>query len=335
MTKGFDIAATVVIDCLDALQPGQRPLVIDETTGALVRALGAGGAAAVAWWRGSTQLQPGTTWPAAGPFSSAFIRLPKVKEALDFALHAAASVVPTGAPIVIFGANDEGVRSVASHLESVAYGIETVATKRHCRVLAGVRRATIDGLKPRLEDWRVVREIEILGARRPWVSYPGVFARGRLDEGTALLIAHLPKVGPKTRLLDFAGGTGIIMAAALQSQAAVAAADLLEIDALALAAAAENVPGANLIAGDGLTAVDGALYDLILSNPPFHEGVTQDKSLLHRLIADSPRYLRRGSELRIVVQRHIAAAPLIEAAFKNVTIIAGNGRYQVLSARKT
>ena len=334
MTKSIDTAATVVIDCLDALRPGPRPLVVDEVTAALARAIRAGGAEAVDWQRVYTPGRPGATWPEAGRYSSAFLRLPKVKEALDFALHAAASVVQVGAPMVVFGANDEGARSASSHLEIVADEIETVVTKRHCRVLTGIRRAKVQGLKSRLADWRVVREIDIVGVRRPWVSYPGVFARGGVDEGTALLIAHLPKMGAKTRVLDFAGGTGVVAAAVLQSQTLVAVADLVEIDALALAAAGENVPTARLIAGDGLTAVDGALYDVILSNPPFHDGVADDHFVLQRLIAEAPRYLRRGGELRIVAQRQIAAAPLIEAAFKNVTTIAGNGRFQLLSARK-
>ncbi len=332
MTTSFDIAATVVIDGLDALHPGPHPLVIDETTGALAAALGAGGAAVAEWRRGYAHRQPGTTWPPAGPFTSAFLRLPKVKEALDFALHAAATVLPPGAPIIVFGANDEGARSMATHLEHVADGIGTVAAKRHCRVLAGTRRATIEGLKRRLDDWRVLREIAIPGETRPWVSYPGVFARGGLDAGTALLLAHPPKLGPKMRVLDFAGGTGIIAAAVLRGHAA--SADIVEIDALSLAAASENVPAATLIAGDGLAAVGAAVYDLILSNPPFHDGLAEDHTVLRQLISEAPRYLKRGGELRIVVQRHIAAAPLIEAAFKNVTMIARNGRFQVLTGRK-
>ena len=333
MTHGIDIAATVAIECLDALRPGPSPLVVDETTGVLARAIGGGGATVAEWRRCHAREQPGATWPTAGPYSSAFLRLPKVKEALDFALHAAASVLPPGAPIIVFGANDEGIRSAASHLESVADGVESIATKRHCRVLTGTRCANIAALKGHLDDWRAVREIELLGAARPWVSYPGVFARGGLDEGTALLIGQLPKLGPKARVLDFAGGTGVIAAAALQTYAA-AAVDLVEIDALALMAAEENVPRARLLAGDGLAAVDGAFYELILANPPVHDGVAEDHTVLRRLIAEAPRHLRRAGELRIVVQRHIAAAPLIEAAFKNVATVAATGRFQVLSGRK-
>ena len=54
------------------------------------------------------------------------MRLPKAKDALDFALHAVASVVPAGAEIMVFGANDEGIRSAASHLEVVAEDVATV-----------------------------------------------------------------------------------------------------------------------------------------------------------------------------------------------------------------
>ena len=333
MARSLDVAATIVIGCLDDLAPGSRPLVIDEPTGALSAALAARGHAAHTWMRRATLHEPGAAWPAPGPFTSAFLRLPKAKDALEFALHAAASVLTPGAPVVLFGANDEGVRSVAGHLETVAERVTTIATRRHSRVLAGPRRAEIAGLEGGLHAWRTEREITLLGTRRPWVSYPGVFARGGLDEGTGLLLQNLPKLGSRARVLDFAAGTGVIAAAVLQA-APRAAVDLVEIDALALAAAAENVPAARGLPGVSLQATGDARYDAILSNPPVHEGVTEDLAVLRALVAEAPRYLVWGAELRIVVQRRIAAAPLLEQAFGNVEQIAVNGGFQVLRAKR-
>ncbi|NJO35532.1 MAG: 16S rRNA methyltransferase, partial [Rhodospirillales bacterium] len=34
--------------------------------------------------------------------------------------------------------------------------------------------------------------MEIAGTTRDWITYPGIFAAGRLDEGTALLLDALP-----------------------------------------------------------------------------------------------------------------------------------------------
>ena len=333
VTRSADMAASVAIGCLDDVAAGARPLVIDEATGALAAALVERGFAADLWLRRATAQTAGAVWPSGGPFTSAFLRLPKAKDALDFSLHAAASVVAPGGTLVLFGANDEGVRSVAGHLAAVADPVSTVAARRHCRVLAGARKAEIAGLRPNLGQWRNVREIALPGGMRPWVSYPGVFARGGLDPGTALLLAHLPKLRASARVLDFAAGTGVIAAALLQLAPGVAV-DLVEIDALALAAAAENVPAARAFSGVGLAAVGDARYDLILSNPPVHEGVADDSAVLQALIADAPRYLVPGGALQIVVQRRIQAATLFEQTFGNVEQIAVNGGFQVLAGRR-
>ena len=334
MAQGIDIAASVVIGCLDDLVPGPRPLVIDEETGALAGVFEARGHAVAEWRRRASPAGPGQCWPAAGPFTSAFLRLPKAKDALDFALHAATSAVAPGAPIVLFGANDEGARSAAAHLAAVVDDVTTIATKRHCRVMAGRAETEIVGHKSSLAAWRATREIRLPGKRRQWVTYPGVFARGGLDEGTALLLANLPQLTPRAKVLDFAAGTGVIAAAVLQSVPGIAV-DLLEIDALALAAARENVPAARPIAGFSLQAAGETRYDAILSNPPVHDGIEDDLGVLAALIAAAPKHLAWGGELRIVVQRRVVAAPLLEQAFGNVTRIAVTGAFQVLQALRT
>ncbi len=333
----LDIATTVMADCLGEIAAGTRPLVIDEETGALVVALGRRGAAAEVWMRRAHTKTAGRIWPDAGPYTSAFLRLPKAKDALDFALHAAAAVVPEGAPIVLFGTNEEGARSVTGRLAAVVDAVATVATKRHCRVMQGPHRASITGHRASLAAWRIERDIVLLGRRRPWISYPGVFARGGLDEGTALLLAHLPKLEPKpgtpARVLDFAAGTGVIAAAVLQAAPGTAI-DLVEIDALALAAAKENVPQARAFAGVSMQAAGETKYHAILSNPPVHAGIEDDLTVLCALIAQAPRHLVRGGELRIVVQRRILAAPLMEKTFGAVVKVAVTGGFQVLSAKR-
>jgi 16S rRNA (guanine1207-N2)-methyltransferase len=272
-------------------------------------------------------------WPESGPFTSAYVRLPKAKDALDFALHAVASVMAANAPIAVFGANDEGIRSAASHLQAVADGVATVATRRHCRVLVGRRHAVIPGHKASLSDWRREREIPIRGEARRWASYPGLFAGGGLDEGTALLLDHLPDLPATARVLDFGCGTGIIAASVLMKvpQARI---DAVDADALALEAARANVPDARLLLDDGLGAVGAKRYDAILSNPPIHDGVAEDHGALERLIAEAPRHLIPGGVLQIVVQRRIKAGERMQAAFGNIALVAENGRYRVLRSRR-
>ncbi len=329
IARAADPATEVMLGLLDRATPGARPLVVEQASGALVAALAPQGCAAQVWLRNVGVGGEVRAWPPAGPFSAAFVRLPKAKDALEFALHAAASVTAGGAPIFLFGANDEGIRSAASRLEAVTDGVQTLDTRRHCRVLMGVRRERIAGLKARLSDWRAIGEIEIGGVRRAWMSYPGLFAGGRLDDGTAMLLAHLPEMAAGARVLDFGCGTGVIGAAVLarQPQAVV---DLVDADALAIEAVRENVPAGRAMIGDCLEVVGQERYDAILSNPPLHVGVAEDHAAMKHLIREAPSCLKAGGILQLVVQRRVKAVEPMRAAFGNADVLAEDGRYRVL-----
>ncbi len=329
----MDRAAEVVIGCLDEIDAGACPLVIDEETGALVARLAANGASPVVWQRRANQPGLGAPWPAGSGVTSAFVRLPKAKDALDLALHAAASLLQPAAPVIVFGANDEGIRSAAPHLAVVAENLATLDTRRHCRVLAGRRLRLIPGHKATLAAWRQPAVLEIAGKPHGWVSYPGVFAHGGVDAGTALLIAHLPPVPRGAGVLDFAAGAGVI-SAAIRDRTPSARIDMLEIDTIALEAARENVPDARPVPGSGLSDAPEPRYDLIVSNPPIHEGVSEDHTVLRALIAESPARLAGGGRLVLVVQRRIQAQAWMTETFGTCEVLAEDGRFRVLSAQR-
>jgi 16S rRNA (guanine1207-N2)-methyltransferase len=324
-----DAPTSVVIHALDAVEAGARPLVVDESSGQLVAHLHARGGEPQVWRRFAGRGDKAAPWPQVESATSAFVRLGKDRRALAMALHAAASVVPPGGAIVLFGANAEGVKSAGKALEEVAEDVLTVDTRRHSRVFAGRRRAEITGLRTTLESWREMHEITLNGRARPWVSYPGVFAGGALDPGTALLLAHLPPFAPDAAVLDMACGNGII-GAAVREQFAEAAVDLVDNDAVAIVAARENVPGGSIICGDGLAAAPRARYDVILSNPPIHDGVAENFAFLQGLIAEAPARLKPGGVLQVVIQSRIRALPWFEAAYKEAAIVAQDRRYQII-----
>lgn len=328
-----DAATEIVIDALGEIASGPRPLVAGEDSGRLVKALSGGERHPDEWIWHSIGRGVARPWPPQGERTSAFVRLPKVKHMLDFALHAVTTTLMPGAPVIVFGANDEGVRSAASHVSAVADDVAVLVARSHCRVLQGRRKLAIDGHLGSLSAWRRADVLDIAGIRRPWVSYPGNFAKGGLDEGTALLILSLPRSDRALRILDFASGAGVVAAAAHEFMPD-ACVDMLEIDALALEAARENVPSGNPIAGSSLSATGDALYDLILSNPPIHDGVAESHAVLEALVSDAPRHLVQEGELRIVVQRRIDAAELMQRVFGACEELHHSSRFRVLAARR-
>jgi len=283
------------------------------------------------WNRRVARAHQASAWPAATTCDIALLRLPKAKDEQEMAAHACLSVLVEGGRLIVYGGNDEGIRSAARMLEELCGSVDTLATRGHGRVLAVRRPNDTSALRAALSKWRRVTRAMIGGTSRHWVSYPGVFADGRIDEGTALLLANLPPLPSGGRVLDYGCGSGIIGAAA-QAQQPDLTLDLIDTDAVALEAARENVPGARIFAGTRLGDAGEATYAAILSNPPLHEGIAEDHAHLARLVADAPSRLTHGGTLQMVVQRRVPLERMLAQHFAGAASIAETGRYRVWRA---
>ena len=88
-------------------------------------------------------------------------------------------------------------------------------------------------------------------ARERWMTLPGLFAAGGVDVMTTALLGALPPPPKKARVLDFCCGSGVISAALLAAEPSIRLYGL-DADALAIRAAARNLPQAR-----GLYLSDG------------------------------------------------------------------------------
>lgn len=284
------------------------------------------------WHRRALGGTPAAPWPPEGPFGAVLLRIPRAKQELEMALHAGLARLDPGGRVVLYGANDEGARSAARLLQSLAGEAHTVATGGRCRVVAASRPDDVHGFRGRMEAWRLEGESPLPGLPEPWISYPGVFAHGRLDEGTALLVEHLPDLASGARVLDFGSGSGVVGAALLAREPGLEL-ELLDADALALEAAKENVPGARTRLSDGLEAVRGRRYRAVVSNPPYHRGKDQSTRLLRELAREVPGLLDPDGVLVVVTQRRLATEDLLRRAFRRTSRLADRGPYRVWEAR--
>ena len=150
-----------------------------------------------------------------------------------------------------------------------------------------------------------------------WTSWPGLFAHGRLDTGTAFLLEQLPDPGG-ARALDFGCGVGVI-GEVLRRRGAQTV-DLSDRDALAVHAARRNVVGARVHCADGLpdAAASEARWDLVVSNPPIHAGPDPDWSVLEALARSLPGRLQPGGQGILVTQVTVPIARLFGETFRSV-----------------
>ena len=324
-------ADALIARALDDIALDGRILLVNQS-GTVPRLLRDRGIEATTWNRRLVGTFPAAPWPPEGPFHGAIARLTKARDEQEMAAHAVLSVLAPGARLILYGGNDEGIRSASAVLEALGGPVDVVAARGHGRVLA-LSRPDVP-LKGSLREWRIEVPMEIAGKLRTWVTYPGIFAAGRLDEGTALLLGTLPPLPAGARALDYGCGSGVI-GAALLAQSPGIMLDMLDSDSVALEAARENVPGARTILDTALSGARGGLYDAILSNPPLHQGVAEDRAPLEKLLADAPARLAPNGVLQIVVQRRVPLDRLFEQHLKGAAVVAENSRYRVWQARKT
>lgn len=321
--------AAVAAEALGERRPQGRILVAFDGDGGMEAALRDGGVEVVSWHRLARDGRVATPWPADGPFDGAVMRLPRGWAGFQMALHAVASRLAPGAPLWIAGSNDEGITSASKHFDGLVDGAETLTIKRRARVLE--TRRTDAPARGDLEEWRetvspILPEwIEPLDL----VSYPGLFAHGHLDAGSEALLSVLPEVAAGVRVLDFGCGAGVL-ARAVRERTPEARLTLLDIDAVALHAARQNVPEAEYILSDGLNGLgECERFGLILSNPPLHRGQDEDFGMLEDLVAGTKKYLKLRGALVVVTQRTAGVGKLFKSAFGHADLLLENTRFQV------
>ena len=327
-----DACSGVMAELLPGLGLRGRVLVVDDDGGMVIQAVRETGAETVPWFRRALDGHVAAPWAPEGPFDAAAIRLPTTREAVEMLLHAAAGHITPGGRIFLYGTNDEGIKSAIRPMEHLFGAVETLEAKRHSRIVVSTRPESIPGLRRSLADWEKIFSIELPEGTFAFRTYPGMFAHGRLDDATKLLIGAMPKPKESTKILDFGCGAGAL-GAVLKRRTPTAEIDLLDVNALAIEAARHNVPDARMVLGDGWPAVGKTRYELAVSNPPIHSGVGEDFRVVTELIAQAPAHLHEGGELWLVAQRTIPLREMLESAFRKVAIAAETSQFIVWRAR--
>jgi 16S rRNA (guanine1207-N2)-methyltransferase len=283
-------------------------------------------------WRLSTAEQAG--W---APHPLVLVLPPRQRhEARALLAHAVDCCAP-GGTIVACMANDEGARSGESDLKSLA-GLSGNLSKNHCRVYwSTVKAATCD--TDLLATWRALdAPRQILDGR--FISRPGVFAWDRIDPASALLAGHLPAT-LAGNAADLGCGFGYLATQLLQRCPGIHTLDLYDAEARALDLAQQNLARfADRVAlkfhWEDVTRGLPALYDVIVTNPPFHAQGAGDRPDIGRaFIAAAAAALRPGGQLWMVANRHLPYESALDARFGTVRTVTQAGGFKVIEAVKS
>src|SRR5262249_21851988 len=148
-----------------------------------------------------------------------------------------------------------------------------------------------------------------LGGRRLTVwTKPGIFAWDRVDPGSRLLAESL-RLARGERVLDLGCGNGVLgaAAAAVVGPAGVCLIDV-DVDSLdaARATLAENsMAEAEVLASDSTLEVRERRFDVVVTNPPFHQGRATAYDVARQFVRDAADALTRSGRFYLVANRFL------------------------------
>ncbi len=173
-----------------------------------------------------------------------------------------------------------------------------------------------------------------------YINHANVFSREKLDIGSRFLLQHIPRSDQYMNITDLACGNGVIGIAAARANPQ-AHLNFVDESYMAVESARLNVQnllgeatGYNFLVTDCLHGIEDDSQDLILNNPPFHQQHAVGDFIAWQMFKESLDKLKKGGELVIVGNRHLAYHIKLKRLFGNCTLLNSNKKFVILKAVK-
>jgi 16S rRNA (guanine1207-N2)-methyltransferase len=286
-------------------------------------------------------------FPNSADWDIVLLTIPKERRYARTLLVSAWEALKPGGQLLLAGPSKGGAKAVIKDAERFFGNATTLSYRSHQRVAVSIRGDSLinplpkefqqPGIAPGTNHFI---QIDRHNFSIKLETHPGIFSWQELDEGTSLLLDHLT-IEPGWRVWDVGCGYGAIgIYAALAGAAFVSMSD---INLIAIDYAQKNVFTNHLdhqievFSADNLSNPqnihDQRLhYDLIISNPAFHQGHPVDKSMADQLIAQAPQYLTSNGRLLIVANRFLNYQKFMRAHFTHIVNVAETSKFQVIEA---
>jgi 16S rRNA (guanine1207-N2)-methyltransferase len=259
------------------------------------------------------------------------LRLPKSLDALEETAQAVARWAPDDV-VVYAGAPVKHMTRTMNEVLLRSFG-EVHATLGRHKARALVARRPLEAARTVEPAFPRTARLDELALTV--VAHGGVFAGTRLDIGTRTLLGVLDQAVPEARdAVDLGCGTGLLATVLARSRPGlrvVASDQSAAAVASALATAGANGVGDRVtgLRDDALSTLPDASADLVVCNPPFHEGTTLETDAAHRMFAAAARVLRPGGELWTVYNSHLRHKSALGRVVGPTTMVLQNPKFTV------
>lgn len=267
-------------------------------------------------------------------------RISKEKRVVEHVLQSAWKLLPVGGELVIAGYKNEGIKTFAKRI-SDAFGCAGELRRGESQLHLYRFAKTTEIFTPLCgDDYHALHEIGTWNGCRIH-SKPGVFAWDRFDAGSQMLLTYLPEfLAPvdigKQSALDLGCGNGLLAIALLQAGCGDVTAT--DNNAAAIRACEFNLQQngfedrARAIAGNCGNTLQQA-FDLVVCNPPFHQGFDVEQDLTTRFLQTTRRLLKPEGRALFVVNAFIPLERKAHPLFSDIDTVADNRQFKLVALR--
>ena len=265
-------------------------------------------------------------------------RISKEKMLTHHVINSALRKLTPDGTLYLIGGKQDGMKSISKQAADT-YDQEVTARKHGSAYLAEFSPCA-DALLQRayLPDAAYTELREIAHPLMSFYSKPGVFGWEKIDKGSQLLVSCLPKVMQYMKevgsVLDLGCGWGYLMLNTANTDIPVRVAT--DNNVAAIDAAKRNFAQAGLSVDcvlDDAGAHIRQRFDLILCNPPFHQGFSVSDSLTEKFLANASRMSRRSTRAVFVVNQFIPLPALSQKYFSECRQLAAADGFCVYELR--
>jgi 16S rRNA (guanine1207-N2)-methyltransferase len=271
---------------------------------------------------------------AEGSYDLILLLPDRQRETILADIARAHDLLADGGTLVVALHNDWGAKRTETLLANIAGNIQSLS-KHHSRVFWA--RKDHPWHAEDLAAWRGAAALRRILDGRFW-SAPGLFNWDTVDEGSRLLTEHLP-VTLSGAAADLGCGWGYLSDHLLRTCPNIRSLDCYDANATALEAARRNlglIPSPvrpRLHWHDVTTGLGDVRYDVVVMNPPFHDGREVQHDLGLRFITAAATALRSNTgELWLVANKHLPYENLLRELFDASRTAAEARGFKVLHA---
>ena len=264
-------------------------------------------------------------------FDHIYLRISKEKPVTHHAINQAKYHLKPSGVLHIAGHKNEGAKTYIK--KTTELFTNTLSTKK----AKEAHSATFSHPIPNTNDldtseYTQLREIGQYNGK-PLYSKPGVFGYNKLDEGSLLLLETLQQenIHPGKDILDLGCGYGLLTLGALDYQAnSYTATDnnAAALNAIRLNAEMwdQKIDVIAADAGKGITRQ----FDLILCNPPFHQGFSVSGELTDKFLQSTQKLLTKNGVAYFVVNSFVGIESRSDKKKLHIKTILNNKKFKVL-----